>query len=68
MKEKLKDFFLKNYGVDCNENTSIAEIAEDSLARMELLFELEQSLDISISHEEVLNIETINDLIKILDE
>lgn len=66
MNEKLKNFILQNYGLECNENTKISEIAEDSLTRVEMLFELEKELNLKIPHNEVLDIETVGDLLKFL--
>lgn len=67
MEEDIKSFILKNYGVEVTDNTLISEIAEDSLSRIELLFEIESKLKHSIPQEKVLDIETFGDLMRALE-
>ncbi|MGL5204688.1 MAG: acyl carrier protein [Metamycoplasmataceae bacterium] len=47
-------------------STNIKELGIDSLDLVEMVMEIEQELDIKISDEELTNIKTIDDLIKII--
>lgn len=67
MEEIIKKLILDKYGVEINSNTQISEIVEDSLSKIEFLFEIEKALNRSIPHEEVLDVETFGDLIKVLE-
>lgn len=47
-------------------NSNLAEeIALDSLSRLELLAEIEDELDVTLSDEEVQDVATINDIVEI---
>lgn len=64
MEEEIKSFILKNYGVEVATDTLISDVAEDSLSRIEFLFEIESKLGRPIPQEKVLDIETFGDLMK----
>lgn len=68
MEEKIKKIVLDKYGVDVNSQTLIAELVEDSLSKIEFLFELEKELNISIPQDDLLDIETFGELIKVLEK
>lgn len=51
-----------------NTGTLLADIAEDSISRVELLFEIEQMLGCTISEDEVFEIETVGDLLHIINK
>jgi acyl carrier protein len=66
MEELIKKMVLERYGIPISCETKISEVVEDSLGRIELLFELENSVGKTVSHDEVLDLETFGDLIKAL--
>lgn len=52
-------------GKEIDEGTSLSYIAEDSFGRIEMLVEIEQALKIKISEDDILDMETVGDLVKI---
>jgi acyl carrier protein len=59
----IKDVINKKYKINIKNDTHLSEIFEDSFARIEMLFEIEQEIKKKIPEEDVLNIETFGDLI-----
>ncbi|MGL5732738.1 MAG: acyl carrier protein [Metamycoplasmataceae bacterium] len=49
-------------------STNIKELGLDSLDLVEVVMEIEQELDIKIPDDELTNIKTIDDLIKIIEK
>lgn len=69
MDEIVKEFIAKKFGIEqssINDQTSLGLIAEDSLGKIDLLFDLEDELDVRIPHDQVVDIETVGDLIAVL--
>lgn len=66
MEERIKKLILENYGIEVLPSTSLSEVVEDSLSKIELIFELEKELGSSIPQDEVLDIETFGDLFFLL--
>lgn len=68
MEEILKKFVFDLYGIEITKDTPIAEIVEDSLSKIDFLFEIENHIKCSIPPDEVLEVETFGDLLGILNE
>ena len=64
IEEKIKRIILEQVGIEVTKATLLAEIVEDSLSKIDLLFHIEKELDKSISQDEVLNLETVGDLVE----
>lgn len=63
IEEEIKKIVSEKLHVEVDEDTSISAAVEDSFAKVEILFEIEQALGVKIPHQEVIDIETVGDLI-----
>ncbi len=61
--EELKKF-LKNKNLNLNDN--LRNLGIDSLDLLDLILEAEDKFDIRIEDDELLNLETINDVVKVI--
>lgn len=68
IEEKVKEIVLAQLGVVVSKETKLSEIVEDSLSKIDLLFEIETSLDVTIPPDEILDIETIGELVKAIND
>lgn len=68
MKEKVLDFLRNKFNQPIDENSFLAEFSEDSMSRVEILFELEQLIGKKLNEEDILNIETVQDLINVVSK
>ena len=68
MEEKIKNIILNKFNREVDKNTPLTELAEDSFARVELLFSIEEELGKRLSEDEILQIENIGDLISVLQK
>ena len=61
----VKEFISNKYKINVQNDTDLAEICEDSFDRIELLFDIEKHLKLNkkIPENELLDIETIGDII-----
>ena len=69
MDDFIKEFIAKKFNLEkssINDQTSLGLIAEDSLDKIDLLFEIEDEVGVRIPHDQVIDIETIGDLIAVL--
>lgn len=69
--EEIKKLISEKFFVDINSittETKLSDITEDSMGRIELLFELEQHLDKKIPEEDILSMETIADLLHVVNK
>lgn len=68
--KSVKDFINKKYNIVSENDTNLAEICEDSFARIELLFDIEKHLMLNkrIPENELLEIETIGDIIHCINK
>lgn len=67
MEDQIKDILAKKFQIEFSEitnETSLMDIAEDSLGKLEMLFEIEEVLDIQIPHDAVIEIGTVGELIE----
>ena len=56
----------KRTGKKVTPETKLAEIAEDSLAKMELIAEIEQELKVRLREQDLLDMESVGDLLELL--
>tara|TARA_A100001015_G_scaffold309849_1_gene410059 strand:- start:3788 stop:4021 length:234 start_codon:yes stop_codon:yes gene_type:complete len=72
MKEKLYNIIAKSLNIDkslINEDLGPGDITEwDSLANQNLILALEQEFQLNFDIDEVLDMETVGDIIEILEE
>ena len=64
IEEKIKKVILEQLGIAVTKETLLSDIAEDSLSKVDLLFQIEQVLDKNIPQDEVLDLETVGDLVE----
>lgn len=65
----VKQFINKKYNIVSQNDTNLDEICEDSFARVELLFDIEQHLKVRrIPENELLDIETVGDIIHCINK
>jgi acyl carrier protein len=68
LRQKIKDAIIKEFNlVDVDDNANIRLLAEDSLGRIELLFAVETAIGKSLTDEDILKIETVDDLVKVFE-
>jgi acyl carrier protein len=66
----VKEFISNKYKINAQNDTDLTEICEDSFARIELLFDIEKHLKLNrkIPENELLDIETIGDIIHCINK
>jgi acyl carrier protein len=64
IEERIKEIILEQLGIAVTRETLLSDIAEDSLSKVDLLFQIEQELDKNIPHHKILNLETVGDLVE----
>jgi acyl carrier protein len=67
IEEKIKKVILEQLGIAVTRETLLSDIAEDSLSKVDLLFQIEQELDKNIPQDEVLDLETVGDLVEAMN-
>lgn len=71
MEEIIKDIVSEKLNIDRNKisvDTNFVDFVQDSISRIEMLFELESALKVRIPQEYIADIETVGDLIGVLDK
>ena len=69
MRQKIKDVIAKEIGLsDVDDNTSIKLLGEDSLGRIELLLAVETAIGKKLTESDILQIDTVNDLVRIFEK
>ena len=72
MLEKIKEIFGRNFDIDVDEITLESDLTSDldvsSFQLLELLADIEQTFDIELETEEFLDVITVGDLIKCIEE
>jgi len=67
MEEEIKNLIRKGFpDKEVDETTSLSYLAQDSFARIEMLMEVEQSIGIRIPEEDILEMDTVGDLIAVV--
>jgi acyl carrier protein len=65
--EEIKELIQKRFpDNEVDESTSLSHLAYDSFARIEMLMEIEQSAGIRIPEEDILDMDTVGDLINVV--
>lgn len=64
MEEYVRAFILERFKVHVVGSTPISEVVQDSMDRVEMLFELERGLGVRLSEEDVLGVDTVGDLVE----
>jgi acyl carrier protein len=67
IEERIKEIILEQLGIAVTRETLLSDIAEDSLSKVDLLFQIEQELDKNIPHHKILNLETVGDLVEAMN-
>lgn len=62
----VKGFISDRFGVEVSDGTLLVELVQDSMERVEVLFELERRAGVRLSEQDVLELETVGDLVKAL--
>jgi len=65
IEETIKKIIFDKFKLEVSENTNVAEFVEDSMAKIEMLFEIEQALGRKFDEEDLLSIETVGDIFRI---
>ena len=60
----VRGFILERFGMEVLEGTLLSEVVQDSVSRVEMLFELEGLAGVRLSESEVLDLETVGDLVR----
>jgi acyl carrier protein len=69
MDDLVKELIAKKFDIEkslINDQTSLTFLAEDSLGKIDLLFDLEDEVGVRIPHDQVVDIGTVGDLIAVL--
>lgn len=59
----IKKMISERFGTEVCESDLLSDFAEDSFAKVEMLFDIEQALNINIPDEDIIDMETVWDLI-----
>lgn len=62
----VRGFVSDRFGVEVLDGTLLSEVVQDSMSRVEMLFELEGLAGVRLSESEVLDLETVGDLVRAL--
>lgn len=65
LKTKILDYLHEKYDKSIDEESLIVDFCDDSISRIEILFEIEQLIDKKLKEEDILSIEKVADLIEI---
>lgn len=64
MEEKIKNLIENKFNKKIDLTTNLTELAGDSFGKIEMLFSLEEQLGKKIPEHEIIDIETVQDLIE----
>jgi acyl carrier protein len=64
MEDTIKRIIFDKFKLEVDKNTPISQFVEDSISRVEMLFEIEQALNIRLSEEDILSVVNCGDLFK----
>ena len=62
MEDTIKKIIFDKFKLEVDKNTPISQFVEDSMSRVEMLFEIEQALNVRFCEEDVLSIVNCGDL------
>ena len=66
MEEIVKNIIFDKFKLEVLDDTLISDIVEDSFSKVEMLFEIEQAVEVKLDEEDILSIDTVGDLIQVL--
>jgi acyl carrier protein len=64
---EVKRVIAEKLGVPVDEKTQLAAVAQDSFAKVEMLFEIERQLGVRIPDQGIIDMETVGDLISAIE-
>jgi acyl carrier protein len=65
IESKIKQIIFDKFKLEVLNSTNISDFVEDSISKVEMLFEIEQLFETKFDEEDLLSIETVGDLIKV---
>ena len=66
MEEKIVGMLAEKFGEGVGPDTLLHDLAEDSLSKVELLFEIEKISGLKLPSEYLLDAETVEDILKLI--
>jgi acyl carrier protein len=66
MNEKINQIIKNKFNVEPNPNMSMLDFCEDSISRVELLFDIEEAIGKRIPENDIFEIENLQDLYNIV--
>lgn len=63
---RVRGFVHDKFKMDVEEGTELGFFVQDSLDRVEMLMELEDMFGVRLSEEDVLGVETVGDLVRVI--
>ena len=66
MEEAVKEIIERKTGKKIGSETNLFDISDDSLGMMELIAEIEEKLKIRLKEQDLLELETVGDLLELL--
>jgi len=64
---EVKRVIAEKLGVPVDEKTQLAAVAQDSFAKVEMLFEIERQLGVRMPDQGIIDMETVGDLISAIE-
>lgn len=64
---RVREYVHDRFKVEVGEGAEIASFVQDSIDRVEMLMELEIMFGVKLSESDVLGIETVGDLVRVLN-
>ena len=68
MKNEILNFIRHNYDSSFDENTSLQEIAGDSLDLLDLVFRLEDNFNVRLEDKDLLKVKKLSDLFPLISD
>jgi acyl carrier protein len=68
MEERIKDIIFSKFDKEVSKDTNLSELVEDSFAKVEMLFAIEEELGKRLTEDEILQIENIGDIINVFQK
>lgn len=63
MEETIKKIIYDKFKIQATNSTNLADIVQDSFAKVEMLFEIEEAIGIKIPEQDIMDMETVGDLV-----
>lgn len=62
MKDKINQIIRQKFNIEPNSESALLDFCEDSISRVELLFEIEEAIGKRIPEDDIFEIENLQDL------